>query len=249
MMSLPAAAQVPVRHQEGTLHGFLALRDQSDKLLASGDLVQVAQGDRITLRLAFHFKDGSLQEDTAIFTQHRTFHLISDHLVQKGPSFPHPLDLLIDTSKGLVTVRYTSDNHQEQVKSEHMNLPPDLANGMTPTLLKNIAQNGDTKLSLVVASPKPRIVKLAISAQGEDSFVVEGEEHKAMHFVVKIEPGGLAGVVAPLIGKQPPDMHVWVVGGKAPAFVKSEGQLYPDGPIWKIEIASPTWPKEKSGEQ
>lgn len=32
--------------------------------------------------------------------------------------------------------------------------------------------------------------------------------------------------LAPLLGKQPPDFHVWV-GGEVPAFVKSEQPLYP----------------------
>ena len=40
------------------------------------------------------------------------------------------------------------------------------------------------------------------------------------------------------MGKQPPDTHVWVLGGEAPAFVKSEGPLYAGGPIWRIQLAS-----------
>jgi len=51
------------------------------------------------------------------------------------------------------------------------------------------------------------------------------------------------GLVAPLVGKQPADTHVWILGGEAPAFVKSEGPLYVGGPIWRIELASPIWPK------
>jgi hypothetical protein len=33
-------------------------------------------------------------------------------------------------------------------------------------------------------------------------------------------------------------MHVWVLGGEAPAFVKAEGQLYAGGPMWRIQLAS-----------
>jgi hypothetical protein len=43
---------------------------------------------------------------------------------------------------------------------------------------------------------------------------------------VKVKIGGIAGLVAPLLGKQPPDTHVWVLTGDAPAFVKLEGPLY-----------------------
>jgi len=64
-----------------------------------------------------------------------------------------------------------------------------------------------------------------------------------MHFVLKIEIGGVSGMIAPLLGKQPPDIHIWILGGEAPAFVKSESQLYLGGPIWRIELVSPVWPR------
>jgi len=44
-------------------------------------------------------------------------------------------------------------------------------------------------------------------------------------------------MLAPLIGKQPPDMHVWILPGTAPAFVQWEGPLYQGGPIWRAEVA------------
>jgi len=34
--------------------------------------------------------------------------------------------------------------------------------------------------------------------------------------VGKVKIGGVAGLVAPLLGKQPPDTHVWVLTGNAP---------------------------------
>jgi hypothetical protein len=243
------SAQVPVLHQEGTLHGFLVLRSEEGAILATGSLAQVAHGARVTAHLTFHFKDGSLQEETAVYTQNRNFHLVSDHLVQKGPAFPHPIDSSIDVAKGQVTVRYTDDG-KEQVKSEHMQLPNDLANGLVTTLLKNISPKSEgTKLSMIVPGPKPRLVKLAISPQEEDPFTIGGAAHKARHFLVKIELGGVAGVVAPVIGKQPPDTGVWILEGEAPAFLKSEGPQFQDGPIWRIELASPVWPQDKDKEE
>ena len=86
---------------------------------------------------------------------------------------------------------------------------------------------------MVVATPKPRIVKLAISSAGNDSFSLEGSKREAAHYVIKVEIGGVAGVVAPLVGKQPPDAHVWVLGGEIPAFVKSETLSFMGGPLWR----------------
>jgi hypothetical protein len=69
-----------------------------------------------------------------------------------------------------------------------------------------------------------------------------------MHYVVKVEIGGLSGAFAELLGKEPPDTHVWILEGKAPAFVKSEGPLAFGGPIWRIELVSPTWSRPASTE-
>jgi hypothetical protein len=171
--------------------------------------LQTSRGDRVTTRLVFHFKDGSIHDETAVYSQRQRFRLITHHLVQKGPTFPQPLDMSIDGSSGQVTVRYADDGKQK-VERERIEVPPDLANGLILTLLKNVRTGAPPKtISLVAATPKPRLVKLAISAAGEEPFSTGGATRKAMHYVLKVEIGGLSGVLAPLLGKQPPDSHVW----------------------------------------
>src|ERR1700737_4586113 len=81
------ANPVAVRYAEGVVRGFLALRTLDGTLLANGDLIQVARGDRVTVRLVFRFKDGSVHDEAAVFSQRRNFRLLNDHLVQKGPAF------------------------------------------------------------------------------------------------------------------------------------------------------------------
>jgi hypothetical protein len=243
-----AEGPVAVRHAEGLVHGFLVLRTLEGKTLADGDLIQVARGDRVTSQLVFHFKDGSIRSETAVFSQRRSFRLLSDHVIQKGPAFNNAMETSIDGSTGQITVRYTDDDGKEKVATDRFELPPDVANGLIFTLLKNIRPDAPgTTLSMVAATPKPRLVKLVISHQGEDSFSTGGSSRKAIHYVVKVDIGGVTGLVAPLIGKQPPDTHVWILGGEAPAFVKSEGPLYLGGPTWRIELASPVWPRVSAG--
>jgi hypothetical protein len=60
-------------------------------------------------------------------------------------------------------------------------------------------------------------------------------------FRVKVEIGGIAGMIAPLIGKQPADTKVWVVHEAAPAFVRADETLYVGGPIWSIQTIGPEW--------
>ena len=147
------------------------------------------------------------------------------------------MDVSIEGLTGQITVRYTDDDGKEKTESERLKLPPDIANGMTLTLLKNIRPNVPQRTVLMVAAtPKPRLVKLLISPEGEDSFSVGGSSHKATRYVIKVEIGGIAGLAAPLVGKQPQDTHVWILGGDAPVFVKLEGPLYQGGPTWRIEL-------------
>lgn len=235
------AAPVAVRHKEGVAHGFLVLRARSGKILAAGDMTQVTRDDQVTVEFTLRFKDGSIHDETTVYSQRQSLRLISDHLVQKGPSFPHPLEVWVDATKGTVVVHYT-DNGKEKVQTEKLDIPEDAANGLILNLLKNIEPEAtQTTVSLVAATPKPRIVKLVISSNGQRPFSVAGSPRKATDFVIKIDIGGVAGVVAPIVGKQPPDTHVWILGGEAPVIVGFEGALYEGGPIWRVEPASLAW--------
>lgn len=249
-LMLPLAArvssQIAVKYKEGLTHGFLVLRTLEGETLADGDLIQSVREDRVTSRLVFHFKDGSLHDETAIFSQRKNFRLLSDHLVQKGPAFQHPVDMHLNATTGEVNVQYVEDG-KEKTNTEHLRLPPDVANGMVYILMKNIDPNApQTTFGYVGAAPKPRVVKLVVTPQGEDDFTLDGGHRKARHYVVKVEIGGLTGALADILGKKPADTHVWLLEGEAPTFVKSEGLLAIGGPTWRIELISPVWPHKDS---
>jgi hypothetical protein len=244
-----SASPVAVRFKEGLLHGFLVLSTLDGKPIAEGDLIQFPHGNQITSRLTYHFNDGSRQEETAIFSQRGTFHLISYHLVQKGPAFQHAMEVTIAVSTGQVTVQCIDDDGKEKIFNERMKLPPDLANGLVPTLLKNLEPDQvPIEVSMLVATPKPRLVKLEVSGQPKEFFALAGTAHEALHYAIKVEIGGIAGLVAPWLGKQPPDSHIWILGGEAPTFVKSESLSYMGGPLWRTELVAPVWPRTATSE-
>jgi hypothetical protein len=92
-------------------------------------------------------------------------------------------------------VRTTDDNGKEKVVTNRLNLPPDVANGMVLTLLKNVPSDASQiTVSMVAATPKPRLVKLAITSRGEEPFSIGGSSRKARHYVVKVEIGGASGL-------------------------------------------------------
>jgi hypothetical protein len=129
--------------------------------------------------------------------------------------------MTINASTGQVPVRFKDNKGEEKVETNHLDLPPDLANGIILDVLKNISpETKETILSYVVATPKPRLVKLSISPQGEDTFSVAGVRQKAMRFAVKVELGGLSGLLAQILGKEPADTNVWIGRRESSGFRK-----------------------------
>lgn len=228
-----------LRHRVGSEHGFFVLRSVAGALLASGELTQIASTDRVKLHVVFHFLDGSLDDETTWFSQEPSFRLIRDRHIQRGPSFPHPSDVTIDADRQQVSVRDLSKGGN-RVKTEHMDLPPDLANGIVFTLIQDLQAGDPMEVPYLALSPK-RMVRLAIAKAGEEQFKVGGRPYKAVKYDVKVHIGGIAGVVAPMIGKQPPDDYVWVSDSKVPVIVRIDAAMYPEGPIWSVRLASPTW--------
>jgi hypothetical protein len=233
------AEQIPVRHIEGVTLGFLVLRNPEGEALAYGELKQVVKPDGLVVDdLRFQFKDGSLYEEITKFTQRDKFRLVSDQVVQKGPSFKQQSESWIDVETGKITVR-TSEKGKDKTTTNHLDLPDDVSNGLLFVLLKNVDSAAETTVSFVAASSKPRVVKWNISPGPEKTIKIGLMTQKAQHYVVKTKIQGPAGAIAPLVGKQPPDIHVWLVKSEAPTFVEFEGPLSQDNPVWRIELAAP----------
>ena len=219
--NLPAA-QVPVRSPQGSAHGFVVAKTLEGKRIAVGDMTQTVRNDRVTSRLILRFADGSIDDETTVFSQRGVICLLSYHHIQRGPYFPKPIDFLIEASLGKITT-HIEGGEDTQV---HLDLPQDLANGLPLKLLLNILPStAETKLSFLAPGEKPRLVKLLVKPVGQVTFTVGGKQRKAVDYVLHVEIGGVAGVVAPIIGKQPADHHVWILDGTAPAFIREEGSL------------------------
>ena len=248
-LCITAASQpLAVRQPEGAVHGFLSLSSIDGAVVAFGDSEQYAQGNRIVNRLVFHFKDGSLQDETTVYTQSRRFRLVSDHVIQKGPAFKRQMDFTVDASTGVSTARYTEENGKEKTETVHLNLSPDIGNGMVPILLKNLPAGSPITIPMVAATPKPMLVRLAVTPEGEDTFSA-GSPRKATRYIVKVEIPGFKGTLASLFGKDPPDTLVWILPGTAPTFLKSEGPICASCPSYRMELASPVWPKSADADR
>lgn len=237
------AAPIPVRFAEGEAHGFLALRSVDGDLLATGDLYQIARGGEVDKRMVFRFKDGSVFEESVVFSQDRVYTMKSYRLVERGPTFPSELEISLDRGTGKYRVR-TKDHEdgRERTLEGRLDLPPDVYNGLILTVLKDLSKGAAETVHYVAFTPEPRLIELAISPVGEHAVKVGELAKTATHYVLKAQLGIWLKVFATLLGRIPPDQHVYILSEEVPAFVRFEGPLYPTGPVWRIELTSPTWP-------
>jgi hypothetical protein len=246
LAAAPPPSTLQVVHEEGLVHGFLRLSTLDGRPLADGDLLQTAKHDRVTSRLVFRFFDGSRFEETAVYTERERFRLQSHRVAYEGPSFPRKLDASTDVASGRIQIRYTEEGEEHEL-SEQMELPHDLVNGLVLTLLKNVApESAETTASLLAFRPKPLLVKLRMTPMGREPFTTGDTPREAWRYRIAVDVPGVKGVVAELFDKTPPDSYVWILGGDAPAFVKSESVFYVGAPLWRIELVSPLWPKGTS---
>ena len=163
-----AAAPVPVRFAEGVTHGFLVLRTAGGPLIASGDLLQVGRGGEVESRMVFRFKDGSVFDERAVFTQRRVFSLQTYRLVQHGPVFTEDTDILLEQASGKYRVKTKArEDRREKVLEGRLDLPPDVYNGMVLTVAKNLPKGSGETVHVVAFTPKPRLIRLELAPAGE----------------------------------------------------------------------------------
>jgi hypothetical protein len=236
------AAPVPVRHVEGVTHGFLMLRTVNGALVASGDLLQNAKGGVIESRMMFRFKDGSIFDETVVFTQERVFTLQSYRLVQRGPVFTEDTEISLERVSGKYRVKSKAhDDGREKVLDGMLVLPSDVYNGMVLMIAKNLPKGASETIHIIAFTPAPRLIELEVTPVGEHKVLVGELAKTAIHYLFKPRLGSWLKLFATLLGRVPPDYHAWIVADEVPAFVRFEGPLYATGPVWRIEVASPRW--------
>ncbi len=237
------AAPVRVRLLEGTGRAFLIIRSVDGEELGYGEFRQKPLGSLIDSRLTLHFKDGSLWDETCVFSQRGVFRLERYHHKQEGPSFPSQTISFDRKSGRYDAVTQDKKGDAEEHASGRFTMPADLYNGMATTLLRNVVGGGDLTYQTAVFSPKPRLIKTVLHREGEESATVSSGTLPVIRYLMKLELGGLAGLVAPLIGKEPPDVRYWMVWGDIPLFLRFEGALFLNGPVWRMEQVVPRQPE------
>ncbi len=215
----------------------MVLRSDTGKIVARVEFTETVEGDEVTMRLTHRFVDGSIDDETTTYRQQGTFRLIRNHHVQSGPFFTKPFDFAVEAATGTATTRTTDRNGKVHVETQHIDLPDDLANGFVGTILLNVPPNSPPfQVGMLAPFGGGRLIRIAISPEGEQPFQKSGQTLKATVFRIHPELGGILGFLASLLGLQPKDVMVWVLEGEQPAVVRVVGQLGGYGPVVSSEL-------------
>ena len=233
---------VAVRFSEGSTHGFLELLADDGTVLGSGSLLQVPKDKYIESRLILSFNDGSRFEETTRYTQHQAFRVLWYRLVQRGPAFERDLDATVESSGQWVVRTRSHKDGEVDSTSGHLELPGDFANGIPLVIAKNLRAGDTAQVHVVAFTPKPRLIGLQVASAGRDSVTHGGARLAVAHYLLKPKIGGLTGFFAKLLGKVPPDSEMWIVTDDVPTFLAFRGPMYL-GPIWRLRLATPKWPR------
>ena len=242
VLTAAAAHAYPVRARlkQGVGHIFLLILDENGKTMATGESLQSVKNYTVTTRTTFHFRDGSIDDETTVFEQRVNLRVLSDDHLQRGPAFPHPMEIRIEAERGRVIVH---DLESGKTSTHDMKIPFDLANGIVTQVLQNLSPDAaETKVSYVLPTSKPRLATLVISRAGEGTYTLGGDRKTAKKLQLKVDLGGIAGVIAPIIGKEPKPTYVWMAGGEISMFIRIQTQFYEGAPLWTIQQTAPAWP-------
>jgi hypothetical protein len=238
------AEPIAVKHIQLPRHEFMEARLETGKIIARVEFTEDVQGDEVTMRLTYHFVDGSIDDETTTYRQQGAFRLVRNHHIQKGPFFAKPVDFEVEAATGIATTRTADKNGKIHVESEHMDLPDDLANGFVGTLLLNVPPNtASFRVGILAPVFGGRLIRILISPEGEQPFQKTGQTLKAKVFRIHPELGGFLGVIATLLGLQPKDVMVWILEGEQPAVVRVVGQLGGFGPVVSSELEGTSFGK------
>jgi hypothetical protein len=218
------------------------MRAPDGKQIAQGDLRQVRNDGTVTGHMVFRYENGSLFDETVVYAQDKVFTLQTYKLIRRGRSFPYDMDVTIDRASGRYVVKtWDEKGKPDKTLEGRMDIPPDTYNGLIFTVTKNLRDGESDTVHYLAFTPEPKLIEIEIVPAGRHKVRVGKLENQSIHYLLKPKLGKLLQFFAKLTGKMPPDEHVWVYDDEVPAFVRFEGPLFKDGPVWSIELTSPEW--------
>lgn len=106
--------------------------------------------------MVFRFKDGSVFDETVVFTQQRVFTMQSYRLMQRGPVFTEDTEISLERASGKYRVKTKAHKDgRDKALDGTLDLAPDVYNGMVLTVVKNLAKGASETVHIVALRPRP----------------------------------------------------------------------------------------------
>jgi uncharacterized surface protein with fasciclin (FAS1) repeats len=78
---------------------------------------------KLTMRLTYHFVDGSIDDETTTYRQQGTFRLVRNHHIQNGLFFVKPVDFTVEAATGIATSRTEDKSGKIHIESHVIDVP------------------------------------------------------------------------------------------------------------------------------
>jgi hypothetical protein len=224
------------RQFESSAHGFPAMRDLNDKLVANGEFSQWTSGGRLHVRISYAFVDGHRGEEQVILRQRPDLRQDAwSWRETRGGAVQR--ELTLDLTSGRATAS-TIDKGERKQWSETLKVDDPESTfagfGFTVALkaLRDRLIKGETvELHGVGFTPKPQLGNVDVSLAGHDRLRMAGRVIAGDRFVVHPK--------VPLIAKlfvHLPDATIWLTTPPV-GFLRWEGPLaLPDDPMVRVDF-------------
>ena len=229
---LAVAPSVP----EGDAQAYTSLFDaRTGAVIADGRYAQWVKDDVLHIDARYDFPDGrTVVEQAAIRLHPRLTQESWDWTEKKGDRLIREYQVDFRTRKAIAT----RVDQQKRWKEDLDDIEPGktFAGIAFATAIKalrsQLAPGQHVELRAIAFTPRPRSAPIILTRDGVSPVQMAGREVKGDRYTIHVD---IPGIVRLFI--DPPDIHIWLVAGEPPAFLRFEGPLVePKDPTVRIDL-------------
>jgi hypothetical protein len=219
---------------EGDVQAFPGLTDASGKPLAEGRYVQKVEGHLLRIEARYDFPGGRVVVERAALRLHPQIEQESwDWTERVAGRLVRQYEADFRTGKAVAT---RVDEHKRW--KEDLEIAPGKTFAgigfitVVKALRAQLAPGGHVDLRAVAFTPTPRTAPITITREGGEPVRMAGRTIPGDKYTIHVDIPGVARLFV-----DPPDIHIWLVSGEPPAFLRFEGPLCePKDPVVHIDL-------------
>jgi hypothetical protein len=215
---------IGLKWTEGDVAGMTPiLSPDGSKTIGFIEYHQNRRGDRLFATRVARFSDGSSDEDSVEARVGKTLEALRGRSIIRDKKGTPIVDITIDVRAGRIT-GFSGVGKDRETYDETVELPPGTYWGpLIFIVVKNFEQNstdGRLVFRTVAPTPKPRVIDLELTREGETVVTRPGGQLDVVRFSMKPTINFL---IDPIVQRIAPETRFFVKPGKPPALARYEG--------------------------